>query len=38
MSLENQIEMLSNETQENIKQLADNGASKEIIEQSIEYA
>jgi len=38
MSLENQVKMLSNETQENIKQLADSGASKEVIEQSIEYA
>ena len=37
-NLENQIKMLSNETQENIKQLTQNGASQEVINQSIEYA
>ena len=31
MSLENQVKMLSNETQENIKQLAQNRASQEVI-------
>jgi hypothetical protein len=38
MNLEKQVKYLSNETQENIKQLADNRASQEVIEQSIEYA
>ena len=38
MNLEKQVKYLSNETQENIKELADNGASQEVIDQSIEYA
>jgi len=38
MNLKNQVKMLSNETQENIKELADSGAFQEVIEQSIEYA
>jgi len=37
-NIEKQVKMLSNETQENIKQLAQNGASHEVINQSIEYA
>jgi len=38
MSLENKMKMLSNETQEQLKELAKTGVSEKVLDQKIEYA